>query len=92
MVPFGGLSLALRGWEVFQKQTDRCSDTQTDVRTHRQIFGHTETKCSDGQTNRQTDRQKDGQTFMFCPFPIKTNLPLHNFKTKHIFGILMAVW
>ena len=23
MAPFGGLSLALWGWEVFQKQTDR---------------------------------------------------------------------
>ena len=50
MAPFGGLSLALRGWEVFQKQTDRCSDTQTDVRTHRR---------TDRQTNilSVTDRQ-----------------------------------
>ena len=51
MAPFGGLSLALRGWEVFQKQTDRCSDTKTDVQTNIQMFGHT-----DGQTNRWTPK------------------------------------
>ena len=44
--------------------------------------------CSDMCSDGQTDRQTDGQTFMFCPFSIKTIFPLHNFKTKPIFGIL----
>ena len=27
----------------------------------------------------------------FCPFTIETTFPLFNFKTKHIFGILMTL-
>ena len=27
-----------------------------------------------------------------CPFAIETTFPLSNFKTKHIFGILMTLW
>ena len=61
---FGGVSLALREWEVTVNyvQTHRCSDTQTfghtDVRTDRrsdtQTFGHTDVRthrCSDTQTD-----------------------------------------
>ena len=49
MAPFGGLSLALWGWEVFQNQIDRCLDTQTDGRTN--ILS-------------VTDRQTDKQTYL----------------------------
>jgi len=30
-------------------------------------------------------------TLCVCPFAIETTFPLSNFKTKHIFGILMIL-
>ena len=78
MASFRGLSLDLRGWEVVQKQIDRCSDTKTDVQTNIQMFGHT-----DGQTNRWDTKN----VCLYEPYL------LHHFsmdfKTKHKFGILM---
>ena len=34
----------------------------------------------------------DGSDPSVCSFAIEASFPLSNFKTKHIFGILMILW
>ena len=64
MGPFGGLSLALQGWEVYK-------NTQTDVRTHKQMFGHTDKMF--GRTNKHMGQKSRHAKNFFVSAPIWLN-------------------